>query len=281
MTDSRPRLVDARLEVDGGVGVLTLARDDVRNELTGTQLAAEVAAVANWATVTDVISALVITGDGRSFSAGGNVKDMQARSGSFDGDVYELQDGYRRGIQRMALALHGAEVPTIAAINGAAIGAGFDLACMCDIRLAARGARMGETFVNLGIIPGDGGAWFLQRLVGYERAAELTFTGRLFDADEAKAMGVVSEVTSPEALMRRALDLANEIAAKPARALRMTKRLMKSAQRMELGDFLDLCAVFQATCHHNDEHREALEAFMAQMTPSRRSVASSSGRNPS
>lgn len=267
MTTAPPTLPASRLEVSDRVARLTLNRDDVRNELTGTGLAAEIATAAEWVNGAEDVSVLVIAGSGKSFSAGGNVKDMQARTGSFAGDVYELQAIYRRGIQRMAVAMHAVEVPTIAAVNGAAIGAGFDLACMCDIRIAAAGVKLGETFVNLGIIPGDGGAWFLQRLVGYEKAALLTFTGRVFDAEEALELGVVSEVVAPEALDERVGALAAEIASKPPRAVRLTKRLMKSAQRMELEELLDLSAAFQGMAHHQPEHHEAVAAFLEKRVP--------------
>jgi enoyl-CoA hydratase/carnithine racemase len=163
----------------------------------------------------------------------------------------------------MTLAMHGTGVPTIAAVNGAAIGAGFDLTCMCDLRIASEGAKMGETFVNLGIIPGDGGAWLLQRLIGYQRAADLTLTGRVFDAAEALEMGLFLEVVEPAELGPRAAALAAAMAAKPPRALRLTKQLLKTAQRMELADFLDLSGSYQAICHQNTEHHEAVEAFVA------------------
>ncbi len=127
MTCEAPALVDATLTVAGRIATLTLNRNDVRNELTGTRLAAEIVAVADWLNRTDIASVLVLTGAGKSFSAGGNVKHMQSREGAFEGDVYALQDRYRHGIQQMALALHRLEIPSIAAINGAAIGAGLDL----------------------------------------------------------------------------------------------------------------------------------------------------------
>jgi enoyl-CoA hydratase/carnithine racemase len=262
-----PELSGARLTVQDRIARLVLDRDDVRNELTGTGLAAEIAVVAEWANQAADVSVLVISGTGKSFSAGGNVKHMQERSGAFAGDVYELQDNYRRGIQRMSLAMHALELPSIAAVNGAAIGAGFDLACMCDLRIAAAGAKLGETFVNLGIIPGDGGAWFLQRLIGYERAALLTFTGRVIDAEQALAMGIVSEVVAPEELDARVAALAAEIAAKPPQALRLTKRLMRSAQKLELPELLELSAVFQSVAHHLPDHTEAIDAMLEKRPP--------------
>jgi enoyl-CoA hydratase/carnithine racemase len=267
MNRDLPQLEAAELVVEDRVAWLTLNRDDVRNELTGTGLAAEIAAVAEWVNGRPEVSVLVLTGAGRAFSAGGNVKDMQAKAGAFAGSVQDLQDRYRRGIQRMSVAVHAVETPTIAAINGAAIGAGFDLACMCDIRIASRTAKMGETFVNLGIIPGDGGAWFLQRLVGYETAARLTFTGAVIDADEAAGLGIVSEIVEPADLNGRARQLADEIAGKPPKALRMTKRLLRSAQRLELDQALELSATFQAICHHLPEHHEAIAAFLEGRRP--------------
>jgi len=262
-----PVLRASRLEVADRVAQLTLDRDDVRNELTGTGLADEIAAVARWVNEAPEVSVLVLTGSGRSFSAGGNVKDMRARKGAFAGDVHEVQDNYRRGIQQMTLAMHAVEVPAIAAINGVAIGAGLDLACMCDIRIAASGAELGETFVNLGLIPGDGGAWFLQRLVGYQAAALLTFTGRVIEAEEALRIGLVTEVVAPEQLQERAGALAAEIAAKPPRAIRLTKRLMNGARQMELADVLELSALFQGMSHVTADHLEAVAAFLEQRAP--------------
>jgi len=187
--------------------------------------------------------------------------------GSFSGDVYTVQNRYRVGIQRMALAMHALEVPAIAAVNGPAVGAGFDLACMCDVRIAASTATVGETFVNLGLIPGDGGGWLLQRLVGYQRAAEMTFSGRTLDADEALAIGIFLEVTTPADLMARARELAANFAGKPPRVVRLTKRLLRSAQKMELPEFLEMCAVVQGMCHNTEDHLEAVSAFLEKRPP--------------
>jgi enoyl-CoA hydratase/carnithine racemase len=262
-----PSLSDAKLELSGRVAVLTLQRDDVRNALTGTALVDDILAAVTWADRDHNVSVLVITGEGSAFSSGGNVKEMQERSGTFAGPAMAIQEQYRRGIQRLPLAFHAAQIPLIAAVNGPAVGAGFDLACMCDLRMASTTAVVGETFINLGIIPGDGGAWFLQRLVGYQRAAELTFTGRLLSSDEALQLGLFLEVVPPEELLPRTLELAARIASKPPQALRLTKRLMKTAQRTELPDFLDLCASYQAMAHHTEDHLEAVSAFLEKRNP--------------
>ncbi|MCP5407586.1 MAG: enoyl-CoA hydratase/isomerase family protein [Chromatiaceae bacterium] len=257
-----PQLKDALLSIEGRVATLTLNRDDVRNALTGTALVNDLVETVDWVNREEEVSVLVLTGAGSAFSAGGNIKEMRDRSGAFAGDVLEVQRRYRQGIQNIPLAMHRAEVPVIAAVNGPAVGAGFDLACMCDLRIASSDALFGETFINLGIIPGDGGAWFLQRLTGYQRAAELTLTGRLVKADEALELGLVLEVTAPDYLLTRATDLAAKIAAKPPQTVRLTKRLLKLAQRQELPDFLDLCACFQGMCHNTEDHVEAVKAFL-------------------
>ena len=257
-----PTLTDATLRIENRYAVLRFERDDVRNALTGTALVDDIAKTIAWANDNTELNCLVITGAGKAFSAGGNIKDMADRRGMFGGSPAEISDNYRRGIQRMSKSVFHAELPIIAAVNGAAVGAGFDLACMCDIRIGCENTVFGETFINLGIIPGDGGAWFLQRLVGYQRAAELTFSGRLVAAEEALALGLLLEQVEAGQLLARAEALAASFAAKPPQALRMSKRLMKAAQRQELNDFLDLCASVQANCHFTDDHQTALRAFI-------------------
>ncbi|ACH38475.1 enoyl-CoA hydratase/isomerase [Citrifermentans bemidjiense Bem] len=262
-----PKLKDCTLTLEDRVAVLTFQRDDVRNALTGTALTEDIITTVNWVNSEDRVSVLVLTGAGSAFSSGGNVKEMQSQSGTFEGSPVQVQDKYRRGIQQIPLVLHKAEIPVIAAVNGPAIGAGFDLANMCDIRLASTRAKVGETFINLGITPGDGGAWFMQRLMGYQRAAELTFTGRVVEAAEALKLGIFLEVLEPEELMPRTMELARQIASKPPVTLRLTKRMMKLAQRSDLPDFLDLCACFQSLAHHTDDHIEAVNAFLDKRDP--------------
>ncbi len=263
-----PQLTDCLLTVDGRVAILTLNRDDIRNALTGSAIADDIVATCTWINANPAISVLVISGAGKAFCAGGNIKNMRDRAAEFGGDVAQLEYNYRHGIQRIPLAIDAVEVPVIAAVNGAAIGAGFDLANMCDIRLCSTDAVFGETFVNLGLIPGDGGAWFMQRTLGYQRAFELTLSGRLVKAEEAKELGIVLDVVAPEQLTATAMELANSFASKPPQAVRYTKRLMKKAQRMELKDFLDLCALYQGVSHNTDDHLEAVNAFLDKRAPS-------------
>ncbi|HTP94938.1 MAG TPA: enoyl-CoA hydratase-related protein [Burkholderiales bacterium] len=253
-----PELKESTLAVDGRVATLTFQRDEIRNALTGSQLVPDFVGTCEWANRSGDVSVLIVTGAGSAFSAGGNIKNMRERHAA---PVAEIQRNYRRGIQQIPLALDALEIPVIAAVNGPAIGAGCDLALMCDIRIASTQAQFGETFVNLGIIPGDGGSWFLTRAVGYQRAAEMTFTGRIVKAAEAKEIGLALEVVEPAELLPRAAELAQKIAAKPPQALRLAKRLLQAASRTELAPYLDLCAAFQAVCHKSEDHAEALTAF--------------------
>jgi enoyl-CoA hydratase/carnithine racemase len=253
-----PALKNAALLLDGRVATLTFQRDDVRNALTGTELTNDIVATLDWANACADVSVLIMTGDGSAFSAGGNIKNMAARAKE---SPHILAQYYKYGVQRIPLAMQAVEIPVIAAVNGPAIGAGFDLANMCDLRIGSTNAQFGETFGNLGLIPGDGGSWFLQRMVGYQRAAELTFTGRVIKAEEALALGILLEVTAPDALLSGAKEMAAKMATKPPLALRYSKRLLRLAQQQGLSEHLDTCSSFQALCQKSDDHAEALAAF--------------------
>ena len=252
-----------RVERRGAVAILTLDNPAERNALSQQTQWDALAAAVDAVQADSGVRCLVLTGAGTAFCAGGNVKDMRNRTGIAAGSPFQVREGYRAGIQRIPLAFLRLDVPAIAAVNGPAIGAGCDLACLCDIRIASERARFAESFVKLGIIPGDGGAWLLQRVVGWQKAAELTFTGDTLDAQAALACGLVSRVVAHEQLMDEALTLAQRIAANPGPALRMAKRLMREAQASRLDSALELAAAFQALAHHTPEHADALEAFLA------------------
>ncbi len=262
-----PHLEDAILTLEDRVAVLTLNRHDMRNALTGNKMIDHIVDTCAWVNACPEVSVLVITGAGSAFSAGGNIKAMKERGDDFAGDVGAVAQSYRDGIQRIPLAVQSVEVPVIAAVNGPAIGAGCDLTLMCDIRIASENARFGETFVNLGLISGDGGGWFLPRVVGPQRAAEMTFTGRLVKGDEAVELGIAMEVVAEDELMPRVMELAKEIASKPPITVRYTKRLLKLSERAELKDFLAQCSFFQAVCHQTDDHMEAVTAFIEKRSP--------------
>ncbi|MBC2778979.1 enoyl-CoA hydratase-related protein [Parasphingopyxis marina] len=261
-----PECRDSTLDIEDGVATLHLCRDDVRNILTGTALIDDIIATCNWASEDERVGALVITGDGRAFSAGGNIKNMAEKTGMFGGEPAEIRNAYRRGIQEMSRAVYRVEVPVVAAVNGAAIGAGLDLACMCDIRLGSTRAKVAESFVTLGIVPGDGGAWFLPRVIGPQRAAEMTYSGRIVEAAEAHEFGLFMELCEPETLAGRAQSLAASFARQPPRALRLAKQLLRLSGHTPLDDFLDHCASLQALAHHGSEHDAAVAAAVAALS---------------
>jgi enoyl-CoA hydratase/carnithine racemase len=254
-----PSLRDSTFEVEGRVAVLTFQRDDMRNALTGTGLVDDICAALEWVDANGEVSALIMAAAGSAFSAGGNIKAMRERA--LASTAAEMESYYRRNIQRIPRAMNETEVAVIAAVNGPAIGAGFDLVNMCDIRIGSTQAQFGETFVNLGLMAGDGGGWFLQGAVGAQRAAELTLTGRLVKAEEARAIGILLEVTEPDRLLPRAREIATQIAAKPPLAVRYAKRALRLAQRQSLVEHLDTCASFQAALQKTEDHLEALAAF--------------------
>jgi 2-(1,2-epoxy-1,2-dihydrophenyl)acetyl-CoA isomerase len=193
---------------------------------------------------------------------------MQARTGI---GVLEQPDStranYRKGVQRVIRALMDCEIPMIAAINGHAIGLGCDLACTCDIRIASESAQFACSFIKVGIVPGDGGAWILQRILGYSRAAELFLTGDRFDAALAKEYGLVSAVVPDAELLDHAIAIAERIICNPPRALRLTKRLLREAQHSRLSDILELSAAYQAIAHETGDNKEAIDAFVAKRAP--------------
>jgi len=245
-------------EVHDGVATWMMNRPGERNALSDDDQFDEFVAACREANADASTRVVILTGAGPAFCAGGNVKDMAERTGMFGGGPEGVRANYRSGIQRIPLAIDALEVPIIAAVNGPAIGAGCDLACMCDVRIASTRATFGEVFVKLGLIPGDGGAWFLQRAVGFAKAAEMTFCGEPIDAGDALACGLVSKVVPPEKLLDEARALAGRMAANPTGAVRMAKRLMREARHAQLASVLELSAAFQAIAHHTDAHEQSL-----------------------
>jgi len=255
-----------KIERDGAIVTLTMNQPEARNPLTGNTAVPEFLAACEEIDADMSIRAVIVTGAGSAFCSGGNVKDMQKYFGHAVPGV-AIREEYRRGIQRLPLALYNLEVPTIAAINGPAIGAGCDLACMCDIRIASDTARFAESFIKVGIVPGDGGAWLLPRVVGRSKAAEMAFTGETIDATEALACGLVSRVVPGERLLEEARALASRIAANPGPTLRLTKRLMREGEHLRLDSLLELSAGYQALAHLTPQHEEAVKAFIEKRPP--------------
>lgn len=251
---------------DGAIQILTMSQPETRNALTGNTAVDELVEACSAIRLDTSIRVVVLTAEGPVFSSGGNVKDM-LRFQNQKLLPETIREEYRNGIQRLPRALYNLDVPVICAINGPAIGAGLDLTCMCDIRIASEKATFAESFVKVGIVPGDGGAWLLPRAVGMSKAAEMAFTGDSLSAQEALACGLVSRVVAPEKLMEEALKLANKIAANPGGVLRMTKRLLREGERSTLDSLLEISAGYQAIAHMTPDHHEAVNAFIEKRLP--------------
>ena len=228
------------------IGTLMLDRPDSLNAMSP-ELIYELTVASGWLADQAPLRGLIVTGAGeRAFSSGGDVNWFK---GGLDDPELDLPADVRRGAEVLHQAIvdfRRIQYPVIAAVNGVAAGAGFSLALMCDIRIASDKAVFAESFVKLGIIPGDGGAWLLPRVVGMSKAAEMTFTGDTLSADEAKACGLVSKVVPHDTLLDEAKALAARIAANPITAVRFAKRLMREGQHVRLDTLLELSAAFQS-----------------------------------
>ena len=259
-------LEDLRYEKAGEVVTVTLDRQEARNAYSEAMVESLVRAL-DAAEADDDVRVVVLTGAGKTFHAGGDLKKMKGQSGMFAGGPVKLRRQYIDGIQRVPRRLAAFDKPVVAAINGAAIGAGLDLACMCDLRVAARGAKLGSTFVKVGLVPGDGGAYFLARTIGFSRALEMVLTGRLVDADEALGLGLVHRVVEPDALMQAALELAGSVAANAPLAVRLTKRAAYRSFDADLETALELAATYQGMVQNTQDHQEAVAAILDKRPP--------------
>ncbi len=258
---------DLLLDMSGQVARLTLNRPETRNPLgqsgDGERFRQAAAAING----NKNLRCVIMTGAGRAFSAGGDLKAMREKSGDFGGNPLELRDHYRESIHGIIRAMWNIEVPIIGAINGPAIGLGNDVASLCDIRIAASSARFGATFLKMGLLPGDGGAWLLPRHIGWSRAAQLFFTGELVDAQTACSWGLVSEVVEDADLMPRVEALAAQICQQPPQALRMTKKLMRDGTMASFDAVMEMSAALQVTLQHTEDHMEAVNAFFEKREP--------------
>jgi enoyl-CoA hydratase/carnithine racemase len=255
-------------EKAGRVVTVTMTRPGTRNAIASFDDCAALVDAFERANADPEVSVLILTGAGTAFSAGGDLKGMRDRDGIGPlASPADTRANYKRGVQRIPLAMADLEIATIAAVNGHAVGLGCDLACLCDMRVASEKAKFASSFVKMGIVPGDGGAWILPRAIGYARAAEMILTGDTFTAKEAKEMGLVNRLCPADEVLGEAKKLADRVAANPPRAVRLAKRLLREGQHARLSDMLELSAAFQALAHETADHREALDAFFDKRDP--------------
>lgn len=255
-----------QIERDGAVTTLTIDRAETMNPLGAPGDGDEFQRVCDEINRDMSVSCVVLTGAGRAFSAGGDVKAMRDKTGTFGGSTPAISDGYRNNIHMMLRALYSIRVPVIAAVNGPAIGLGCDVACLADIRIASEKAKFGVTFLKLGIIPGDGGTWILPRVIGMSRASELFYTGDVIDAVTAQEWGLVSEVVAPDGLMDAAKAKAHKIASMPPHSLRQSKMLLRQGQQINYDTALEMAANTQAMMHTTKDHAEGVAALIEKRT---------------
>jgi 2-(1,2-epoxy-1,2-dihydrophenyl)acetyl-CoA isomerase len=243
---------------EGGVLTITLNRPDVLNALNADVHRALAAALRD-ARGEDV-RAVVITGAGRGFCVGQDLTEFREAAG----DIAErLRGNYHPNI----LAIRALEKPVIAAVNGAAAGAGLSLACACDVRLASDESTFVPAFINIGLVPDSGSTYFVRRLLGTARAFEWMSSGRRLTAAEAHAWGLVSEVVEADRLQARAAELAGELAALPTRGIALTKRLFDHAEHTTLEEQLELEAQLQAAATRTHDFAEGVAAFLEKREP--------------
>ncbi|HUD93915.1 enoyl-CoA hydratase-related protein [Sphingobium sp.] len=255
------------VERDGPLVILTIDDPQRRNALSPALTRQLVAACAE-INANMSVKCTILTAAGDVFCAGGNIKDMYARASHFAGNAAEQRRTYLHGVQTIARAIHDLEVPIIAAVNGAAIGAGMDFATMCTLRIASEKARFAESFIKLGLTSAAGGAWFLTRAIGQQRAAEMTLTGETIDAQQALELGLLLKVVAPEMLLDEARALAARITCHPAHSIRLNTRLLRDSARLDLPTALELAAGMQAIVQQTDDQYEAVAAAVEKRSPS-------------
>ncbi len=246
----------------GKIAIITLNRPDARNAFSPEMIGL-------WreylekAKDDDAISVVVVTGRGDTFCSGGDIRDMangKLRS-------WEMKKFLWDGVHRIIFALEDLDKPVIAAVNGAAMGAGMDMAIMCDMRVASDRAKFAESYITMGLAPGDGGAWFLPRLVGMPKALELLLTADVLDAGEALSLGIVNRVVPHEELMEETMKLAGKIAEKPPLAVRMIKRAVCQGATSTLRAHLDYISSQLSLLSETHDHTEAARAFLEKRKP--------------
>lgn len=211
------------------------------------------------------VRVVIFAGEGKNFCAGGDIKAMGEQSGMFAGESDQLRRNYQSGIQRIPQAIEHFNKPIIAAVQGAAIGAGLDLACMCDLRVASDDASFGETFARLGLVPGDGGTFFLPRVVGHAKAMEMILTANVYSAKEALDMRLIGSVVADVRSAARALG--KTIGQNAPVALALAKSALKMASRQELGQHLEVLSAYQGIAQRTSDHFEGVAAMLEKRRP--------------
>jgi enoyl-CoA hydratase/carnithine racemase len=269
-------LCDLLFEVKNEIATITLNRPKALNAFS-MEMILEWAQALEKVRDSDDIRVLVVTGAGKAFCAGGDVKTMLKGEGFVklsEDDPLDMtstamarKNSLSKYIHRIPLLMQEIDKPVIAAINGDAIGAGLDMALMCDIRFAATTARMGEGYVKVGLVPGDGGAYYLPRIVGVDKALELLWTGDILSAEEAKEIGLVTHICQPEQLMEKVYAFAERLARGPQQPIRIMKRAVYQGLNMELRTSLDMISSAMGLVTELPDYQEGIRAIIEKRKP--------------
>lgn len=267
---------DLLFEVSEGVATITLNRPEARNAFSLEMIHLWIAALEE-VRDNDDIRVLILTGNGKSFCAGGDVKSMLSGKGFIDLSDKKDKDFISTGIlrknslwkyvQRIPLLMEEIDKPTIAAINGHAIGAGLDMTLQCDLRFSSKEARFAEAYVKVGIVPGDGGGYYLPRIIGIDKALELLWTGRMIDSEEALDLGLITRIFPHDELMEEVMKFAKKIANGPQEAIRFTKRTVYQGLRTDLRTSLDTVSSFMGLLTEHSDYHEGVKAIIEKRKP--------------
>jgi enoyl-CoA hydratase/carnithine racemase len=245
---------------------ITLNRPEASNAYS-TNMVKALVEVLKFADIDNEIRVMIITGAGKNFCAGGDIKAMRGKTGMFAGESNELRETYQSGIQQIPITVSQLKTPLVAMVNGAAVGAGCDLAAMCDLRVASEDASFAETFAKVGLVPGDGGAFFLTRLIGFGKAMEMFLTCKSVSAEEALKIGLVNQVVLRDELRSKTQELADQLASLPPIALQMTKKAVLHAYQNDVNSHLELMAAYQGITQRSSDHFRALDGMIEKKKP--------------
>lgn len=253
------------LKMEDGIATVMMSRPQRRNALNEEMFGELVPVLAEVAR-DDGVRVVVFTGAGRDFSVGADLGTGEGRERILEEpDAEAIRRGLLRS-QDVVRHLHGMEKPTIAMVNGTAAGGGFDWALACDIRIASEHARF-RSFTQVGLIPGQAGAWFMFHLMGYAKACQMLFTADIINAQDALQMGLVNKVVPHDRLEPETYDMARRMAAQAPIALRLDKLLLRKAPEMSLDTALEIAAAVQPICINSGDTKEAIRAFREKRQP--------------
>ncbi|MCH9675125.1 MAG: enoyl-CoA hydratase/isomerase family protein [Gammaproteobacteria bacterium] len=256
---------DLRFDVHQGIATITLNRPKALNAFSDPMLIDWASALRDCQS-NDAVRAVVLTGAGRAFCAGGDMKSMRGWA-TADNAALALKDYLTTFVHPVARAVEALDKPYLVAVNGAATGAGMDMTLYGDIRFAAKSARFAETYIKVGLVAGDGGAWLLPRLVGITRALEMLWTGDFIDAVEAERIGLVSRVVDDEQLMSTTYEFAERLVTGPQRAIRLMKRSLYQSLGSDMQTALETVSSHMGALVGTADHSEAVSAFLEKRPP--------------